>query len=134
MTDEHKHIEIDGKSYLLPEDVITKTHKHRKKDKWVSMWFYKDHKKNRVFNKEIKDDFIITSKLEYQKGIFYKMSQLSAEDNCFDYFYKLKPDVSKNIVKKNQRYKLSKYKKNAWKDHEPAYEKAEDGSFIVSFE
>tara|TARA_R110000803_G_scaffold101544_4_gene169480 strand:- start:267 stop:671 length:405 start_codon:yes stop_codon:yes gene_type:complete len=133
MTDTFETIEIGGNSFLLPDDVITKTHKHRKKDKWVSMWFYKDHKKNRVFKKDIKDDFIITSKLEYQKGIFYKMSQLSAEDDCFDYYYKLKDGVSKNIVKKNQRYKVCNAKRNAWKDQKPSPERTEEGSYVVSF-
>ena len=95
------------------------------------MWFYKNRKKTRVFKKDVKDDLIITSKLEYQKGIFYKMSQLSAEDDCFDYFYKLKEDGLNNIVKKNQRYKIRQSK--AWKNNTPEYEVDDDGNFIVSF-
>tara|TARA_R110002020_G_scaffold91024_6_gene221334 strand:+ start:10261 stop:10662 length:402 start_codon:yes stop_codon:yes gene_type:complete len=131
--EDNQIIEIDGKTYILPEEVIEKNHKHRNKKKWVSMWFYKNRKKTRVFKKDVKDDLIITSKLEYQKGIFYKMSQLSAEDDCFDYFYKLKEQIPKNIVKKNQRYKISHHKKNAWKNNTPEYEMDKDGKFVVSF-
>tara|TARA_R110002012_G_scaffold317421_1_gene533728 strand:+ start:1240 stop:1644 length:405 start_codon:yes stop_codon:yes gene_type:complete len=128
-------IKIDGKSYILPQEVIDKNHIHRKKKNWVSMFFYKNRKKTRVWKKDCKDDLIITSKLEYQKGIFYKMSQLSAEDDCFDYFYKLKDNVPKNIVKKNQRYKMhKKYNKNDWKNVPPTYNQDEDGKFIVRFD
>lgn len=133
MTDETKIIAIDGKNYVLPEEVVEKNHIHRKKNRWVSMWFYKNRKKTRVYKKQVKEDLIITSKLEYQKGIFYKMSQLSAEDDCFDYFYKLKDDVPKNIVKKNQRYKLSYKKRNAWKNNTPDYNIDENGKYVVSF-
>tara|TARA_R110000765_G_scaffold247408_4_gene349345 strand:+ start:380 stop:793 length:414 start_codon:yes stop_codon:yes gene_type:complete len=136
MTDtdeENQVIEIDGKTYLLPMEVLDKNHIHRKKKKWVSMWFYKNRKKTRVYKTETKDDLIITSKLEYQKGIFYKMSQLSAEDNCFDYFYKLKEGVPKNIVKKNQRYKVKKYNNKAWRNIPHKAPEIKDGKFIVYF-
>ena len=135
MSDDYKTIQIEGKKYILPQEVLDKDHIHRNKKRWISMWFYKNRKKTRVYKKDVKDDLIITSKLEYQKGIFYKMSQLSAEDDCFDYFYRLKEDCPKNIVKKNQRYKFNYKKKqnNTWKKNVPDYTIDKDGKFVVSF-
>lgn len=135
-SDDDLIITIEGKKYILPKEVKEREHTHRKKKGWISMWFYKNRKKTRVYKKDVKDDLIITSKLEYQKGIFYKMSQLSAEDDCFDYYYKLKDDVPKNIVRKNARYKNPFAKnRNNWKNvkFENNYEQAEDGKFIVRF-
>lgn len=131
---EDRIIIIEGKRYALPHVPMDKDHKHRNKKNWVSMWFYKNRKKTRVLKSDVKEDLIITSKLEYQKGIFYKMSQLSAEDESFDYFYKLKEGGLNNIVKKNQRYKVGINRKNAWRDTKPNYETDKAGNFIVSFE
>lgn len=129
-------VTINDETYILPNNILTKKHKHRESEKWVSMWFYKDRQKTKVKKTEVKEDLIITSKLEYQKGIFYKLSQLSAEDDCFDYYYKLKEDIPTNVVKKNRRYKkgLNKNPKQTWKNQPPLYVRDKDGMFIVSFD
>ena len=63
------------------------------------------------------------------------MSQLSAEDDTFDYFYKLKEGGLNNIIKKNQRYKVGiNNRKNAWKDIRQKYQTDSGGNFIVEFE
>ena len=74
---------IDGKRYIVPNEIIKNSHKHHEPQKWVAMWFYKKNKKKIVFPNQICDD-IITSKSEYQKDMFYKMSFVSASDDSFD--------------------------------------------------
>lgn len=129
-------IKICGKEYYIPCEINTEKHKHREKDKWTTLYFYKDRKKTSVKKNQIKNDLVITSALEYQKDIFYKMSQLSAEDDCFDYFFRLKENIPSEIIKKNSRYKINKRPSNAWKHikRDPnSYEKSDDGKFIVRF-
>ena len=101
------------------------------------MWFYKTRRKTQVLPNEVQDDFIITSKLEYQKNTFYKLTQLSLEDDSFDYYYRLKDEVPSNIVKKNSRYKkLKKRPKAHWRDYKqkPHEIDEETGKFIVRFQ
>jgi hypothetical protein len=132
---------INGKKYIVPHEVIENSHKHHEPNKWVALWFYKDAKKELVLPNEISSD-IITSKSEYQKDIFYKMSFVSAADDCFDYYFKLKDKVPKNIVKKNSKFSNKKVKKrtrrkkhsNSFKFVKKKYPKSKDGKFVVSFE
>ena len=117
--------EINGENYIVPAKINKKRHTHRNPQNWVSLWFYKDRKKTRVLEPlDVVSDKVITSKLEYQKDIFYKMSQMSEEDEFFDYYFKLKHVIKdKNIVKKNNRYKKgnprNKYNKNSnkWREY-----------------
>jgi len=94
---------IDGKKYIVPNEIIKNSHKHHQPDKWSVLWFYKNNRKVAVYPDQIQED-IITSKNEYQRDIFYKMCFVSAGDDCFDYYFKLKDTVPKNIVKKNKRF------------------------------
>ena len=111
-----KHIlTINDTRYYIPDEVFEKAHKHRLPDEWVTLWFYKNRKRTMIDNDYIKSDKLITSKLEYNKNTFYKMTTLSAEDDHFDYFYRLKPTVAEgNILKKNNRYtKRGRRRKNS---------------------
>jgi hypothetical protein len=135
--------QIDNQHYLIPKEVLNKSHKHRKKDNWVKLWFYKNRKITEVKKEHVKIDKQITSKLEYQKNVFYKMTQISYEDDCFDYYFKLKDDFrKKNIVKKNSRFKnqIPNTNKKALSLHNDyCYKKPyrvcpETGKFIVSFD
>ena len=65
-SDEDLVINIEGKRYVLPKEVKEKEHTHRKKKNWVSMWFYKNRKKTRVFKKDVKNDYIITATRHYR--------------------------------------------------------------------
>jgi len=128
---------INGKIYIIPPNVLRKTHKHRVKRNWVNMWFYKTRRKTQVLPNEVQDDFIITSKLEYQKNTFYKISQLSLDDDSFDYYYRLKDEVPTDIVKKNCRFKKpKKSSKPHWRDYQrKEHEVCETtGKFIVRFQ
>ena len=94
--------------------------------------------------KEVKEDLVITSKNEYQIGIFYKMSAVSKADDCFDYYFRLKEGVAHNIIKVNKKYKsdtknYNNKNRNRKKVECPKidisqYERTKDGKFIVVFE
>lgn len=133
--------EINGENYKIPASLKCNPHKHRDKNNWVALWFYKNRKKTEVLPDQVKVDKVITSKLEYQKDIFYKMSQMSEEDEYFDYYFRLKDKIrDKNLVKKNNRYKkghpANKFgKKNKWKEYKGLpHERDENGKFIVRFQ
>ena len=133
-------IMINGKKYEVPHEIIENSHKHHEPKKWVAMWFYKKNKKELVFPHEISSD-IITSKSEYQRDIFYKMSFVSASDDCFDYFFKLKDNVPKNIVKKNSKFGSGKNVKHRTKKQHKSKEfkrltkkyPMKNGKFVVKF-
>ncbi len=134
-----KEVWLDGKKYEVPNEIIKNSHKHHEPNKWVAMWFYKKNKKQLVCPDEISSD-IITSKSEYQRDIFYKMSFVSAADDCFDYFFKLKPNVPKNIVKKNSKWGSGKkVKTRTKKGQNKHFQKVKtkypikNGKFVLSF-
>jgi len=126
---------INDQNYLIPEGLNINPHKHRDKTKWVSLWFYKGRRKKAVLPHQVEVDKVITSKLEYQKDIFYKMSSMSKEDCYFDYYFKLKDDIPKDLVKKNNRYKkINPKKKKKFDEYiSKPYKRDAEGKFIVTF-
>ena len=131
---------INDVKYYIPNKIFEKAHKHRKPVEWVTLWFYKNRKRTFIENKNITTDKEITSKLEYNINTFYKMTTLSAEDDYFDYFYRLKPTVDKgNILKKNNRYKrrgnskLKKHFKGVEYGSDKPHKWTDDGKIIVEF-
>ena len=124
-------IQIDSVNYYVPSSVTDKEHEHRDKEDWVRLWFYKDRKKIEIGKDRLSCDCSITSKLEYKKGVFYKMTQLSAEDNVFDFYFILKDNMNKkDVVKKNSRYK--KHVKEEWERHGRDF-CTKDGKIILKF-
>ena len=113
--DEQKMI-INGTEYVIPKDILERKmkHKHRKKDKWCNLYFFKNRTKTPVREEDVKDDL---------------------EDDTFDYFYKLKTTAPKNIVKKKSRFGVKK-RNNSWKHYKKPltdYEISSDGKFVVRF-
>jgi|TARA_E500000318_G_C3535674_1_gene202451 hypothetical protein len=135
---------INGKKYICPNEVIEHSHKHHTPGKWTTMWFYKNKQRTKISPEEVKEDLVITSKNEYQIGIFYKMSAVSKADDCFDYYFRLKEGVAHNIIKVNKKYKsdtknYNNKNRNRKKVECPKidisqYERTKDGKFIVVFE
>ena len=127
---------INNEDYVIPESLNITPHQHRDKKNWVSLWFYKGRQKQKVDPSHIQADKIITSKLEYQNNIFYKMSSMSKEDSYFDYYFKLKENSPKDLVKKNNRYKkLNPKRKHKFNEYQPKpYNKDPNGKFIVTFD
>lgn len=135
---------INGKKYKCPNEIIENSHKHHTPGKWSTMWFYKNKQKTKIHPEQVKEDLVITSKNEYQLGIFYKMSAVSRADDCFDYYFRLKENVPINIVKINKKYKSdtknytnknrSRKRFECPKIDITKYERTKDGSFVVVFE
>ena len=102
---EKESIIINKVKYIIPSQIKLSKRQHRQKKGWINLYFFKQRQKKKVNKNCVQDDLIITSKLEYQKGIFYKMSALSKSDDTFDFYYKLKDTAPKNVVKKNLKNK-----------------------------
>jgi len=135
----------NGKLIYIPNELFHTKRKHRKRDKWVRLWFFKDRRKTQIPKKQVSSDLEITSKLEYQIGTFYKISQLSSDDYYFDYYYKLKEGLPPDIFKKNNRFKtplsdatrknrVPRGCKYIGKPLEKTYEIDENGKYVVRFE
>ena len=130
----------DGKMVFIPREYFEKHRSHRNKDKWIRLWFYKDRQRLPVTKSQVKYDYDVTSKLEYHLGTFYKLSQLSAEDDTFDYYFKLKSGLPKDVFKKNNRYKspssMRRTQANRWKENPvpKTFVVNNEGKFLVSFE
>ena len=129
---------INGNTYLIPNEIleIKKKQRHRKKNKWCNLYFFKNRKKIAVDEHNVKDDLVITSALQYQRNTFYKMSSISKEDDTFDYYYKLKMGTPKNIIKRKSRNGI-KNRGNNWRKINNGFidkkRKTKDGKFIVTF-
>lgn len=136
-----KHImTINDVKYYIPDGIMEKAHKHRQPDEWATLWFYKNRKRTLINNEKITTDKEITSKLEYNINTFYKMTTLSADDDHFDYYYRLKPTTKVgNILKKNNRYKrrgnsnLKKHFKGTPYGSDKPRKWTKDGKIIVTF-
>ena len=117
-------------------------HKHRDLSQWSKIYFYKDRQKTIVPPDTIKVDHEITSSLEYQHNIFYKLSHLSDNDATFDYYYKLKSDVPSILFKPNNRYRVPHNKQGGGKNftgkprhntHMAIYNINSNGQHVVEF-
>jgi len=131
---------IDGVKYYIPNRIMEKQHKHRINNEWVTLWFYKNRRQFTTIKKDVKIDKEITSKLEYKRDTFYKMTTLSEEDPHFDYFFKLKEEIKTgNVVKRNGRFTRTGQRKGISlnRKHEygygKKYEYAENGKVILKF-
>jgi len=130
---ETESIVINKVKYLIPNEIKQSKRKHRQNKGWINLYFFKKRQKKKVEKKWVQDDLIITSKLEYQKGIFYKMSSLSKSDDTFDFYYKLKDTAPKNIVKKNLRNRKKCLKEKQSQIDRKDYEWTNDGKVVVRF-
>ncbi len=97
-------IKIDKETYFIKKNLLRQKSKHRNPKNWITLWFYKDRKPTMVPPSNVIVDRLISSKLQYQKGHFYKMTTMSAEDPTFDYYFKIKPSIkAKHLIKRNGR-------------------------------
>ena len=137
-------LNLENKNYMyVPDEYLDASrHKHRKPGNWSKFYFYKNLEKTQVSPKDIKCDYEVTSSLEYQQDIFYKLSHLSDNDSTFDYFYKLKTDIPNIMFKQNNRYKTpqsSKKRTNKartahWKNNPTqVFNVNKDGKIEVTF-
>ena len=139
-------IQIKNEKYHVPEDLKTAIKSsHRNPKSWCKFYWYRDRTKHEIDKNLIKQDKVITSRLDYCKNTFYKISAMSAQDEYFDYFFKLKDNITKTVVKKNERFTNPRNlggvcgrirRKKKWKDVEcynRPYKYTDDGRIIVTF-
>ena len=76
--------------------------------------------------------------LAYNKNVFYKMTTMSNQDTFFDYYFKLKNNLPKIVVKKsNRKGKSDRTKVQFEKEKEKkknTYDISADGKFICHFQ
>jgi len=93
---------LDDLGIYIDPAIITKySHKNSNPEDWCRFYYYKNKKKTLVNN--ISYDNEVSSTLNYKKNTFYLMSIMSHKDPYFDYYFCLKPDLPKCIVKKSNR-------------------------------
>ena len=108
-----------------PPSLITKySHKHKIPNDWIRFYYYKNKQR-----KECGPDNI---------AFDYEVSSMSSDDNYFDYFFKLKADLPKCVVKKCNRYgkseKQKKMKMADWRNPpKNPPEISDDGKFVCRF-
>lgn len=84
--------------------------KHHKEDEWVKLIYYEKRKEKLVFPDEVVNFYKCCD--VYKKNCFYKVCSLSNKDNVWDYYRKLKTEVSKknNIGIEDNSFKKKKIK------------------------
>jgi hypothetical protein len=133
-SDDKKSLEELG-IYISPEIVQKYSHKNADPEQWSRFYYYKNKKKTKVNN--INYDYEVSSTLNYKKNTFYLMSIMSHKDPYFDYYFCLKSDLPKCIIKKSNRNKSDNIKntkfRNEYKTRD--YEKCpKTGKIIVRFD
>ena len=135
-------IQIKNEKYHVPDDLKTAVKSsHRNPKTWCKFYWYRDRTKQEVNEYSIKHDKVITSRLDYCRNTFYKISAMSQQDEYFDYFFKLKDNIDKTIVKKNERFSNPRNllninkKPKSWKDidYKSNHKCTADGKIIVTF-
>ena len=115
---------------IFESEVVPKKYKKRKNN-WKKLYYFKKRKKTEIIPKNITTDKIITSALQYQVGVFYKISQESERDEYFDYYFILKEDAPQTILKPTRRH----HKKTAWKyERSNEFELDECGNIVLTFD
>lgn len=135
MNEYENQILTDFKVYCPKEVVAKYNHKHQKDKDWTRFYYYKDKKRHAVGKDNIDYDYEVSSTLAYNKNVFYKMTTMSNQDTFFDYYFKLKNDLPKIVVKKSNRKGRSERTliKNEIIKKKTDYEMSEDGKFICRF-
>jgi len=131
MNDYENGVLTDFKVYC-PKYIIQKyKHKHQNEEQWTRFYYYKDKKRLNVPPLNMDYDYEVSSTLAYNKNVFYKMTTMSNSDTFFDYYFKLKSDLPKVVVKSSNR--KSQRLKSLKAPEEPR-ELTEDGKFVVRFQ
>ena len=134
MNDYENQVLTDFKVFCPKEVVAKYNHKHQNQKNWTSFYYYKDKKRHAIGKENLDYDYEVSSTLAYNKNVFYKMTTMSNQDTFFDYYFKLKNDLPKIVVKKSNRKGKSDRTKNVKESNLPKkYEISEDGKFICRF-
>jgi len=122
------------KIYCSPEIVAKYKHKQKKPQEWTRFYYYKQ-KRYKIPNENIQYDYEVSSTLNYNKNVFYKMTAMSNNDGYFDYYYKLKDELPNVVVKKSNRYGKSQATQLKVLSEKPSVPTCPDtGKFIINFQ
>jgi hypothetical protein len=62
------------------------------------------------------------------------MTTMSHDDNFFDYYFKLKPDLPKCVIKKSNRFNKVQKRMTIKKFDINDFDRSDDGKFILRFD
>ncbi len=135
MNDYESKVLTDLKVYCPKEVVAKYKHKHTKEKDWTRFFYYKEKRRHCVLPENIEFDYEVSSTLAYNKNVFYKMTTMSNQDTFFDYYFKLKDELPKIVVKKSNRHGKSQRTSTKMLLNEKLklYEMSENGKFICRF-
>ena len=135
MNDYENKILTDLKIFCPKEVVAKYKHKHTKEKDWTRFFYYKSKRRHFVSPTNIEYDYEVSSTLAYNKNVFYKMTTMSNQDTFFDYYFKLKNELQKIVVKKSNRLGNSQRTSTKTLLSKPLHEYnvSEDGKFICHF-
>jgi|TARA_R110000765_G_scaffold18336_4_gene49247 hypothetical protein len=122
-------------SISMSDDMIKKyKHKNTDPDEWIRFYYYKNKKKTLV--EDLDYDFEVSSTLNYKTNTMYLMSIMSQKDPYFDYYFTLKSDLPKCIIKKSNRNKSDNVRnKTKINNYKTDYERCpKTGKIIVRFD
>lgn len=130
------------KNILIPNEILEKTRKHKNKNEWLTIYYYVDRKRC----KAIIDENVCSSKVDLRRNCMYKISNLSKNDNLYNYYRILKPEISEDLrIKEIARlnslksrtnenvFNYQKTKKCNWKGKKINNVKIQNKPIIVHF-
>jgi hypothetical protein len=96
---------LDKMGIYINPSIINEYHKrgHRGHGAGTRFYYYRNRHKIFINPENISYDKEVSSTLHYKKNAFYKMSHLCNEDPFFDFYFTLKSDTPKSVIKRNER-------------------------------
>lgn len=122
------------KIYCPPEIVAKYSHKQNNPKEWTRFYYYKQKRRYIIPKENIQYDYEVSSTLNYNKNVFYKMTSMSSSDGYFDYYFKLKDNLPNVVVKKSNREGKSQRSKQIATKYTPPETCPKTGKFIVRFD
>jgi hypothetical protein len=126
MTPEDKSILKSLGVFISPEVVNRYHHKQTAKEPSTRFYYFVERQKTYVPPENVSYDYEVSSTLSYKKNCFYKMSHLSNLDAYFDFFFMLKDECPKTVVR---RKNIATKRKGT-----SAGYSIKHGNFVVSFD
>jgi len=132
--DEYEKALLTDFQVYCPKYIIQKyNHKHAAGDNWTRFYYYKRKKRYAVPPENIDFDYEVSSTLAYNKNTFYKMTTMSNSDTFFDYYFKLKSELPKIVIKSSNRKSKNQLNKISFPQSD-LHELTSTGQVIVKFE
>ena len=127
---------LNNLKIFCPPNIVTKySHKQQAPKDWTRFYYDKNKKRHLVKPENIDYDYEVSSTLNYNKYVFYKMTTMSNQDGYFNYYFKLKDNLPNVVIKKSNRHNKSEKTKSFVNNMKVSdYETDKNGKFIVRFD